>query len=158
MVNDRSIELPVIEATRRSPDDSRVIRVQVLDDERFPLLLDYYMPGRNKFFITYTRISFPTDGEIERRLATGERLDVYGIYFDLGRDLLRAESEPVLREIADVDLSKRRSDAVRRARIERYRIEGARLITEGYGASQPKAPNDSSEGRALNRRVELIRR
>jgi flagellar motor protein MotB len=35
---------------------------------------------------------------------------------------------------------------------------GGRLTTAGFGASRPKATNDTLEGRALNRRVELVRR
>jgi outer membrane protein OmpA-like peptidoglycan-associated protein len=109
-------------------------------------------------------------------------VDVYGIYFDFASDAIRPESEPILKEIADVlarnaewtlsinghtdniggdtsnlDLSRRRSEAVRKALTERYAIAPARLTTSGYGASQPKATNDTIEGRAQNRRVELIR-
>lgn len=109
-------------------------------------------------------------------------MDVYGIYFDFARDVPRAESEPVLRDIADLlvahrdwtlainghtdnvggveanlALSQRRSEAVRRALIERYGIDAGRLTTAGFGASQPKATNETIEGRAKNRRVELVR-
>jgi hypothetical protein len=47
--------------------------------------------------------------------------------------------------------------AVRKALVERYNIEDTRLSTNGFGASQPKESNDSDRGRALNRRVELVR-
>jgi len=46
---------------------------------------------------------------------------------------------------------------VRRALIDRYKIAPSRLTTNGFGASQPKEKNDTDRGRALNRRVELIR-
>jgi flagellar motor protein MotB len=32
-----------------------------------------------------------------------------------------------------------------------------RLTTVGYGSTRPKEPNDTLEGRARNRRVELVR-
>ena len=51
--------------------------------------------------------------------------------------------------------SLRRSAAVKGALVTRYGIEGGRLSTGGYGESRPQATNDTPEGRARNRRVEL---
>ena len=137
------------------------------------------MPGIT-FFITYTKVSYP--GEIEEQLAKKRKVDVYGIYFDFASDSIRPESEPILREIgaalssnkdwtltinghtdsvgtvaANRDLSERRSAAVRKALVERYKVDGSRLTTSGFGSSQPKEKNDTDIGRARNRRVELIR-
>jgi hypothetical protein len=190
IVNDHLEELPVLKAEGRlkgiamgKPVETRV-QLAVLDDERFPLVLDYAMPdiGATGFFVRYTRISFPTERQIEERLTEDRRVDVYGIYFDFASEHLRAESEPVLREIADTlarhpdwtlsidghtdsvgaeganqQLSERRSAAVREALVRRYGIDGGRLTTRGFGASRPKDRNDTREGRARNRRVELIR-
>ena len=191
IVNDHLEELPVLRAEGRlkgvamgKPIETRV-RLSVLDDERFPLVLDYSMPdvGASGFFVRYTRISFPTERQIEDRLATDRRVDVYGIYFDFASDSLRAESEPVLREIGEtltrhpdwalnIDghtdgvggeranqlLSERRSAAVREALVARYGVDGGRLTPRGFGASRPKDRNDTREGRARNRRVELVRK
>jgi len=179
IVNDQKIEVPTIEATYRDDKKFHLIRAKVLDEERFPLMLDYYMPGLT-FFITYTKVSFP--GDLEEQLAKKKRVDVYGIYFDFASDSIRPESEPVLREIANAlasnkewtltinghtdsvgtaasnrDLSERRSAAVKKALVERYKVDAARLTTNGFGASQPKESNDTDLGRARNRRVELIR-
>ena len=121
-------------------------------------------------------------GEIEQSLSSTGHADVYGIYFSYNSDIIRPESEPVLREIAtllakhpdwklNVDghtdniggaafnqtLSTRRASAVKKTLVERYHIAAARLDTAGYGLTRPKAPNDTLEGRALNRRVELVR-
>jgi len=123
-----------------------------------------------------------TGGEMERQLAEEKRVDVYGIYFDFNSDHIRKESEPILHEIADVlgrnpdwtlsinghtdnvggdaynlDLSRRRSAAVHKALVERFGIAAQRLTTGGHGASAPKDTNDTPEGRARNRRVELVR-
>jgi len=57
----------------------------------------------------------------------------------------------------NVDLSKQRSASVRKALIEKYGIAAERLASTGFGAARPKASNDTLEGRAQNRRVELIR-
>lgn len=52
-------------------------------------------------------------------------------------------------------LSARRADAVRNAIVERG-VERARLGTHGYGEAHPVAGNDSSSGRQMNRRVEIV--
>jgi outer membrane protein OmpA-like peptidoglycan-associated protein len=180
IVNDKLIEVPTIEANYVGP--RMVIRIKVSDEPRFPLMLDYYQPSAHRYFITYTKVSFPTSNEVERHLAIDKHTDVYGIYFNFASDVLRPESEPVLKEIATAleahpdwklrvnghtdniggeamnqDLSRRRAQAVRHELAEHYKIAEARLSTEGFGASQPKESNDTDRGRALNRRVELVR-
>jgi outer membrane protein OmpA-like peptidoglycan-associated protein len=52
-------------------------------------------------------------------------------------------------------LSQRRAEAVRDALIERG-VDGDRLRAVGLGADVPVAPNDTDDGRARNRRVEII--
>ena len=96
--------------------------------------------------------------------------------------MIREESEPTLKEIAELlrrhgdwrlqvnghtdgigtdqynlELSKRRAVAVREALVKRYGIDAGRLTSQGFGKSQPKDTNDTLEGRARNRRVELVR-
>lgn len=51
-------------------------------------------------------------------------------------------------------LSKRRAAAVRNF-LQNQGISGARLVNVGYGETKPIASNLSSQGRALNRRVEI---
>jgi outer membrane protein OmpA-like peptidoglycan-associated protein len=125
----------------------------------------------------------PNGGEkIEQSLASSGRVEVYGIYFSFASDRIREESEPVLKEIADaltkhplwklnveghtdniggnpynLDLSKRRAAAVKKVLLERYHVAPDRLSPSGFGASRPKASNETLEGRALNRRVELVK-
>ena len=123
-----------------------------------------------------------TAKRIEEDIAKTGRAVVYGIYFDFASDRIKEESEPVLAEIAQVlrqnpgwnlaleghtdsiggdtynlDLSKRRSASVKQALTTRYQIDAKRLGTSGYGASRPKDRNDTLEGRARNRRVELVK-
>jgi outer membrane protein OmpA-like peptidoglycan-associated protein len=190
VVNDRVIDLPVIRAAGKmrgmamgKPVETRVTAA-VVDDGRFPLVLDYALPdvGAAGFSVRYSKVSFPTEGQIEKELADDQRIDVYGIYFDVNSDRLRSESDPVLQEIAatlernpqwqltidghtdsvgsaeaNMDLSQRRSEAVRSALVQRYHVTAERLTTRGLGATVPKDTNDTPEGRARNRRVELIR-
>jgi OmpA-OmpF porin, OOP family len=52
------------------------------------------------------------------------------------------------------DLSERRAAAVRQVLIDRFGVSAARISSVGYGESRPVTSNATSEGRALNRRVE----
>ena len=55
----------------------------------------------------------------------------------------------------NIDLSRRRAEAVRSALIEKE-IARYRIITKGYGKSYPVASNETEAGRQQNRRVEVI--
>jgi outer membrane protein OmpA-like peptidoglycan-associated protein len=126
--------------------------------------------------------SRPSTPKIAKALATAKRVAVYGILFDFASATLKPESAPVLLEIADalktnpsweltieghtdnvggasynLDLSRRRAESVKRALASGYHIEASRLSTVGYGFSRPVASNDTPQGRARNRRVELVR-
>ena len=50
-----------------------------------------------------------------------------------------------------------KAEAVRQALTARYRVDAAKLTPAGFGASRAKEPNTTPEGRARNRRVELVR-
>jgi OOP family OmpA-OmpF porin len=54
----------------------------------------------------------------------------------------------------NLDLSERRARAVRDYLVERG-VNPSRLTAKGYGQTKPLADNESSAGRAVNRRVEL---
>jgi outer membrane protein OmpA-like peptidoglycan-associated protein len=155
----------------------------VLDDPDNPMILRGKGP---EFSTSVTRIEFPVPtaaaGSLENRLAKDRQALVYGIYFKFNRADIRPVSEPVLKEIAGIlkknpdwkltivghtdnvgrdaanlDLSRRRAQSVKAALVQSYAIDGSRLTTGGFGASQPQAKNDTPEGRARNRRVELTR-
>ena len=57
---------------------------------------------------------------------------------------------------SNFDLSKRRAEAVRAALIKDYTIAATRLSANGVASLAPVAPNTTDEGRAKNRRVELV--
>jgi outer membrane protein OmpA-like peptidoglycan-associated protein len=119
---------------------------------------------------------------LEKALEDSNKVDIYSIYFSFNSDKLREESQPTLKDIAEVlrhhpdwklqinghtdgigsdafnlDLSKHRAAAVKDALTKQYSIAPNRLATSGYGKSQPKDTNETLEGRAHNRRVELMR-
>jgi outer membrane protein OmpA-like peptidoglycan-associated protein len=47
---------------------------------------------------------------------------------------------------------------VKQALVSGYGADAGRLEAKGFGASKPAAPNATPEGRAANRRVELVKR
>jgi outer membrane protein OmpA-like peptidoglycan-associated protein len=55
----------------------------------------------------------------------------------------------------NMELSKARAEAVVAALVSQHGIDPKRLVAKGYGASKPVADNDSTAGKAKNRRVEL---
>jgi outer membrane protein OmpA-like peptidoglycan-associated protein len=185
LVNGRMTQLPIIHAKGVLSDgqDRENFDYYILDDPANPITLRGSGGGASSAVV---RIEYPepkaSPTSIESSLAKNETAQVYGIYFSLNRADIRAESEGILREIAailvahpdwklridghtdgigtdivNLDLSKRRAAAVRDALVARYGIEGARLTTDGHGKSVPQATNETPEGRARNRRVELRR-
>jgi outer membrane protein OmpA-like peptidoglycan-associated protein len=74
------------------------------------------------------------------------RLDVQGHTDNVGNDA------------ANLTLSRRRAQAVADALINAHGIASSRLGVRGFGAARPVADNGSEDGRARNRRVELVRR
>jgi OOP family OmpA-OmpF porin len=57
----------------------------------------------------------------------------------------------------NMDLSNRRAQAVAAHLRTRYSIEATRLRAVGVGLLAPVASNDSEDGKAKNRRVELVK-
>jgi OOP family OmpA-OmpF porin len=106
---------------------------------------------------------------------------IYGIYFDFNKSDVKPESEPAVSEIAklltgtpnlkvfivghtdnvggvdyNMKLSQARADAVMKALTIKYKVNSQRLKAYGVGQLTPVAPNKTEEGRAKNRRVELV--
>jgi outer membrane protein OmpA-like peptidoglycan-associated protein len=57
----------------------------------------------------------------------------------------------------NIDLSSRRAQSVKAARVSKYGIDGGRLTAAGAGMMAPVASNDDETGRAKNRRVVLVK-
>ncbi len=113
--------------------------------------------------------------------ATGH-VSIYGIYFDTGKSEIKPESDAAISEIAkllkndgalkiyvvghtdnagsfdsNMKLSKDRADAVVKALSGKHGIATARLKSHGVASLAPVASNDTEEGKAKNRRVELVK-
>ncbi len=54
-------------------------------------------------------------------------------------------------------LSEKRADAISGILISKYNVPSSQLETIGYGETKPLGDNSSAQGKAKNRRVELIR-
>ena len=104
------------------------------------------------------------------------------VNFDFAKATLKSDAQPVLAQVVTLlktdpalklaveghtdnvgaaagnqALSEQRAQAVVAALVQAG-VEAARLSAAGFGAARPVASNDSSEGRAKNRRVELVKR
>ena len=110
------------------------------------------------------------------------KVAVYGIYFDTGKSTLKPESQQTLQEIgnllkadpalklyvvghtdntglfdANMKLSMDRAVTVVNSLVSQFSVNAARLKACGDGPTAPVASNDTEEGKALNRRVELVK-
>jgi hypothetical protein len=179
IVNGVPQNLPTIHVKGQLRDDAT--EAYVLDDPANPITLSWEMK-RTNFHVRYMKIDFPVEKKIEHETAQNGCAAVYGIYFDFDSAKPKPESDPALKEVADAlnhnpnwrvkieghtdnvggeaynqTLSTHRAEAVTNALASQYSVASDRMRSAGFGASRPKATNDTSEGRALNRRVEVCR-
>ncbi|MFQ5865339.1 MAG: OmpA family protein [bacterium] len=126
------------------------------------------------------QLTFGAD-EMKKALDEEGHVAVYGIHFDSDQASLKLGAEKVLIEMVklmkrnpdlkieiqghtdntgsaehNLDLSKRRADTVK-AFLLTYGVKSSHMVAMGYGEEKPIAPNNTEEGRAQNRRVELVK-
>lgn len=73
-----------------------------------------------------------------------------------GKILIVGHTDSDGNDDANLTLSKKRSEAVKQALIKNFGIDGSRLSTDGKGESMPIDNNNTTEGKANNRRVEFV--
>ncbi len=123
-----------------------------------------------------------TAAAMNSNLASTGQVTLYGITFDFDKADIKPESKAQIDEIAKVlagnaelklrvigytdnkgtadhnlKLSQRRADSIVAALVKNYGIAASRLSAIGAGSNAPVASNDIEEGRAKNRRVELLK-
>lgn len=119
---------------------------------------------------------------LAREIEEKGSVSIHNIYFETGEAEIQPESEEALKAIADLlnqdpdlelyvvghtdnqgslefnmDLSASRAEAVVNELVSKYNIEQDRLKPQGVAFLAPKASNSTEEGRAFNRRVELVK-
>jgi K(+)-stimulated pyrophosphate-energized sodium pump len=112
--------------------------------------------------------------------ALGKGYSFDELFFDTGSATIKSESTKQLEQLAAVlkaypnvaisieghtdntgdaaankTLSVERAAAVEKA-LERLGVDDARISSAGYGPAKPIASNDTEDGRAQNRRVEVV--
>jgi outer membrane protein OmpA-like peptidoglycan-associated protein len=120
--------------------------------------------------------------DTRHKLMEEGKFSTTGILFDFQSAVIKPESYAVVKEIAGVlkdnpsakikvfghtssdgddkanmELSKKRSAAVKDMLVSEFSIDGGRIETEGKGETEPIADNKTKEGKAQNRRVEFIK-
>jgi outer membrane protein OmpA-like peptidoglycan-associated protein len=127
------------------------------------------------------KMAFVNADDMKQAIHDSGKVAVYGLYFDTDKDAVKSESQPTLAEIAkllksepalrlhvvghtdnqgksdyNLDLSRRRAASVVAELTSKYGIPATRLDAFGCGIYSPVASNEAEEGRAKNRRVELV--
>ncbi len=192
LVNGERVSLPAVHAAGTftfGADEREKAEVWWLDNPDWPVTLHWIFGPANS---VVTRIDWPA-GDSGKQAGGGAamaaqlasktcRVELHGIYFNSGSAVLLEESEPMLKQVAEVirgspqaqltieghtdnigsaeynqKLSEQRANAVRDALVTRYGVTAARLSAKGYGLTRPVETNATVEGRARNRRVELAR-
>jgi outer membrane protein OmpA-like peptidoglycan-associated protein len=138
--------------------------------------------GDNALYITSIRVAESNVDVLYDALTAKGRWATQGILFATGKADVQPESRPVLKEIsetlkqhanlkilieghtdnvgaaaANLALSEARAAAVKTALVSQYGAEDSRITTKGFGDTKPAVPNTTAEGRAQNRRVEVVK-
>jgi OmpA-OmpF porin, OOP family len=120
--------------------------------------------------------------DTRHKLVEEGKFSTTGILFQVNEAVIKPESGGVLKEVAEVmkkfpdikilivghtdsdgsdaanlELSKKRAEAVKQALINEWGIEAGRISSDGKGEKEPAGDNKTKEGKAQNRRVEFIK-
>ncbi len=166
-------------------DNERVGNIPAVDDFKPVALRVLVWPGHhnaeNPMLLGTFR--YAEGGKtLKEQLDEAGRIVTHGILFDSGSDKIKAESYKTLADIgamltdnptlrlsieghtdsdgadaANQTLSEKRAAAARTYLVDTYKVDASRLESKGWGEGQPIDTNDTPEGKANNRRVELVK-
>jgi len=165
--NERVANVPAVEGFK--PADFGVYMDPWLDEPNNPMLIGTFR--------------YAEGGKtLKQQLDEAGRIVTHGILFDSGSDKIKGESYKTLADIGalltdnptlrlsieghtdsdgaddyNMTLSQKRAASVRNYLIANYKIAAERLESKGWDESKPIDKNDTPEGKANNRRVELVK-
>ncbi len=136
---------------------------------------------KDAVYLTRIRVA-ESQKTIYDELNTKGRWATQGILFDTGKSQVKPESTPTLKQIAtalkehpelkveiqghtdnvgkadaNLKLSQARAEAVKATLAKEYGVGEGQLAAKGYGDTKPAGDDKTAEGRANNRRVELVK-
>lgn len=142
--------------------------------------LQNYFVAENRMYLTHFRLATGVANP-KTELESNKKFITQNIYFDVNSDVIRPNSYAILKEIAqsinstqgnilivghtdsdgsdaaNLELSKKRAESVKRALVNEFGIGANRLSTDGKGESVPLNKNSNPSEKAANRRVEFIK-
>lgn len=143
--------------------------------------MNQFKDGKERLFITNLKIA-QGGLDLRRTLISDGKVSTNGILFHSGSANIQPQSMGIIRQIAqalqqegtmnlkivghtdadgndatNLELSKKRAEAVKNTLVSIYNISSDRLQTDGKGESQPLGDNGTPDGKAQNRRVEFIK-
>lgn len=144
--------------------------------------LDFTLITQDVIEVKKAQTGLVTASKMSEGLAAKGHVALYGLYFDSGKAVIKPASTPAIEQIVallkkqpdlklyvvghtddvgdltyNMTLSQNRANAVVKRLVQKYHIASGRLTAGGVGPLSPVATNDTVEGRALNRRVELVK-
>jgi len=160
---------------------ANVPAVEGFDPMRIGVRVDPYFENNDPMLIGAFR--YAAGGKtLQQQLDEAGRIVTHGILFDSGSDRIKAESFKTLADIgglltdnpalrlsieghtdsdgaddANMTLSQKRAASVRTYLMDNYKVDGSRLEAKGWGESKSIDANTTAEGKANNRRVELVK-
>lgn len=182
LVNGKTLALPVLIASGRftaKNGQTMDAELSFLNDPANPIALQWRIAQST---LRVVRLDYPApESDLAKALKQQKRITLPGLYFDFGSAVLKPESTANLPAIVEAiraappgvlrleghtdnvgddarnqALSLSRVEAVRAALVALDASLSARLKVEGFGETRPQASNETLEGRAQNRRVELV--
>jgi OmpA-OmpF porin, OOP family len=169
-------ETKIIDLPRAVPANINLNKINF----NFSSELDPSIVG-GEIYLTNVRIAVGAP-DMRNKLLTDGKMVTHGILFDVNSDKIKPESYGTLKEIAqllkdnpalkvkiightdsdgadaaNLDLSKKRSAAVKASLSKDFGVDISRMETDGKGEAEPVSKNDTQEGKANNRRVEFIK-
>ena len=159
-------------------DSKRVANVPNMEEK--PAKVKFFARGDGNLHIKNIRIAKGAVPLYDKFLTDG-KIITYGITFDVNKATIKPESMGTINEILSImknhpelkfsveghtdntgnaasnqTLSEARAKSVRDQLVQ-LGIDGSRLSSKGHGMNKPIDKNDTSEGRAKNRRVEFVK-